>query len=209
MSLSTDQAIYRVRRYYRKGDVPKKYGGTYEIVDDNTLAVMAACDLTGKAVFATLVIMDHQDKDWQMKPNRKIMPSRWVITDPRQNIALQFDQKILAKIINPLYKVLLSLQNSEGKELFRLVDPRANIPDRILGVGPNDWALMKGDKPVAKIARLPRQTEPVKGIFGKLKNFLAGSDKGIISASSEHLLPAPVALGMLMLFEELTDVSGG
>ena len=68
---------------------------------------------------------------------------------------------------------------------------------------------MDGDQPVAKLVRLSRQTAPAKGILGKLKKFLASSDKGIVSAGSRHVLAAPVALGMLMLFEELTNVSGG
>ena len=188
---------------------PKNYAGTFEITDDKTQQVMAVCDLVGKAVFAMLVIMAHQEKAWQMKPNRKIMPSRWVVTDPGQHIAMQFDQKMLGKLINPLYKTALTLEDGQGKELFRLVDPRTNIPDRVLSVGPNDWALMDGDQPVAKLVRLSRQTAPAKGILGKLKKFLASSDKGIVSAGSRHVLAAPVALGMLMLFEELTNVSGG
>lgn len=44
--------------------------------------------------------MDHQRKAWQMIPNRKIMPTRYVVMDPRQNIAMQFDQKILGKMVN-------------------------------------------------------------------------------------------------------------
>ena len=122
---------------------------------------------------AMLVIMAHQEKAWQMKPNRKIMPSRWVVTDPGQHIAMQFDQKMLGKLINPLYKTALTLEDGQGKELFRLVDPRTNIPDRVLSVGPNDWALMDGDQPVAKLVRLSRQTAPAKGIFGKLKKIFS------------------------------------
>jgi len=144
---------------------PKNYAGTFEITDDKTQQVMAVCDLVGKAVFAMLVIMAHQEKAWQMRPNRKIMPSRWVVTDPGQHIAMQFDQKMLGKLINPLYKTALTLEDGQGKELFRLVDPRTNIPDRVLGVGPNDWALMDGDQPVAKLVRLSRQTAPAAGMY--------------------------------------------
>lgn len=209
MITSTDQAVYRIRRFYRKGDVPKKYAGTFEVIDDRTQQAMAVCDLIGKAVFTPLMIIDQQQKTWHMRPNRKLMPSRWVITAPAQHIAMQFDQKILGKMVHPLYKIVLVLQDGEGKEVFRLVDPRTSIPDRVLGLGPNDWAIMSGDEPVAKLVWLPRQTEPAKGIFGKLKNMLATSDRGMISAGSDHALPAPVTLGMLMLVNELTDTSAG
>jgi hypothetical protein len=209
MTISGEQAVYRVHRIYRKGDMPKGYTSTLEIIDDNSRQVMAVCDLTGKASFTALTIIDHQQKTWHMRPNRTIMPSRWLITDPGQNIVIQFDQKILGKMVNPLYRIVLALNDGEGKEVHRLVDPRSSIPDRIMGVGPDDWAIISGEKTVARLVRLPRQTEPAKGIFGRLKNMMSSSDRGIISAGSSHALPAVVALGMLMLVNELTDTSGG
>lgn len=202
-------ATFRIRKYYRKGDLPKKYTYTFEVADENTRQVVAICDLTGKACFSTLAIMDSQGKSWQMKPNRKIMPSRWVVTDPAQTIAAHFDQKILGKLSNPLYKTVLVILDCEGNEVHRLIDPRTNIPDRILGLGPNDWALMEGDKLVARLTYLRRGTEPPKGIFGKFKELFAGTDWGVVSVGTEPILPAPVALAMLMLFDELTDRSVG
>lgn len=170
---------------------------------------MASCDLNGRAAFTALDIIDHRQQIWEMKPNRKIMPSRWVITEPGRSIAMQFDQKILGKMVNPLYKTLLVMEDGEGREVYRLVDPRTNIPDRILGLGPDEWAVMGGDRLMAKVVRLPVKTKPVKGFFGKLKNMLKTSDQGIVSAGNNHIWPAPVALGMLMLCRELTDCSGG
>lgn len=209
MAKSTDQAIYRIRGYRRNGDVPKKYQRTYEVSDDNSQRVMAICDLVGKAVFSTLMIDDHQQQTWQMRPNRRIMPSHWIITDPQQQVAMQINQKILGKVLNPLYKTALVLEDGEGKELYRLVDPRTNIPDRVFGAGPGEWALLSDERPVAKLVSLPRPTKPAKGLLGKLRNWLNGSDRGILSAGAEHVLPAPVALAMLLIFDELTDTSGG
>ena len=209
MTRSREQAVYRVRSLYRNGDVPKGHTSTLELIDDNTRQVMAVCDLTGKAAFTALTITDHRQKTWQMRPNRTIMPSRWLITDSGQNIVIQFDQKILGKMVNPLYRIVLALNDGEGKEVYRLVDPRSSIPDRILGAGPDEWAIISGEKTVARLVRLTRRTDPAKGIFGKLKNMMSSSDRGIISAGSSHALPAVVALGMLMLVNELTDTSGG
>ena len=62
---------------------------------------------------------------------------------------------------------------------------------------------------MAKLARLPKQKEKPRGALGKLRSLLAGSDQGIISAGPDHVLAAPLALGMLMIFDELTDVSSG
>lgn len=189
--------------------MPRKYQYTLEMTDDRTQQVMAVCDLVGRAAFSTLAIVDRDWQAWQMKPNRKVMPSRWVVTDPKEHIAMQFDQKILGKLANPLYRVALALLDAEGREVYRLVDPRTDIPDRIFGLGPGEWAIMAGEKPVAKLVGLPKQKEQPTGLFGKLRGYLAGSDQGIISGGADHVLEAPVALGMLMIFNELTDTSSG
>jgi hypothetical protein len=207
MNALKDHAVYRIRQVYHKNDKPKKYRYTFKAVDEHSGQVMAACDLIGKAVFATLEIFDHNKQAWQMKPNRKIMPSRWKITDPNQQIVMQFDQKIFGKLVNPLYKIALALLDGNGKELYRLVDPRKSIPDRIMSSNIGEWTILDTDKPVAKLCRLPKEKEIPKGFLGKLKRFFAGSDQAIISIGKSHLLPAPVAVAMIMLFEELTDVS--
>lgn len=204
-----DQAVYRVRRVRREGDLPAKYRHTLEMTDEHTQRVMAACDLVGRATFSTLTITDRDRRPWQMKPNRRVMPSRWLVTDPEQRVAMQFDQKILGKLVNPLYRIALALLDSEGREVHRLVDPRTDVPDRIFGVGPGEWAIMSGENAVAKVVRLPKQKEPSTGILGKLRSYLQASDQAIISAGADHVLLAPVALGMLMIFNELDDPSVG
>jgi hypothetical protein len=209
MHTSPDHAVYRLRRFYRKDDRPKKYRASFEVTDEQSGQPMAACDLIGQAVFATHRILDHQQQVWEMTPNRRFMPSRWTVSDSQGQVTLQFDQKILGKLTNPIYKVVLSIIDADGKERYRLVDPRTNIPDRIMGVHTGEWAIVAGDKPVAKLGWLPKEKAPPKGLFKFLKKFLIASDRALISAGPRHLLPAPAALGMLLLFNELTDTSGG
>lgn len=203
ITMKDNQAVLRFRKFYRKGDTPGKYKHSYKVIDDHTEKVLATCDLFGQAIFSNLAITDDKDQTWQMKPNRKIMPSRWIITDCKQNIAMQLDQKILGKIVNPIYKVMLGLLDGEGREVYRFVDPRTNIPDRIMAIFPNEWALLKEDTPMAKIISLPRKTKESKGLLGKLRSFIPATDDGLISIGSEPLLEAPVALGMYIIFSEL------
>jgi hypothetical protein len=131
------------------------------------------------------------------------------VTDPDRRIAMQFDQKILGKLTNPLYRVALGLLDGERKEVYRLVDPRTSLPDRLLGAGPSEWVVFQGERPVAKVAPLPRRKQPAAGLFGALRSWLAGSDPGVVSFGPEHLFPAPVALGLLMIFNEVVDVPAG
>lgn len=206
---SADQAIYRARTSYRKEAAVKGYRHSLEMLDEATQQVMATCDLIGRASFADLLLLDEQRQPWRMRPNRKVMPSRWIVTDPQQRIAMQFEQNILGKLSNPLHKVVFSLLDGEGKLVYRLLDPRSAIADRILGVGPDDWAISDGDRLVAKLVRLPQPTRKARGLFATLRSLLTQADPAIASIGPQHLLPAPVALAMLLLFQELTDASAG
>ena len=209
MELAEDTAAYRVRRFYKKGETPKKYRNSFEVTDEHSGQVMAVCDLIGQAVFTPQTVTDHEDREWRMAPNRRIMPSRWSVTDPDQRVVMQFDQRILGKVVNPLGRTALTLLDGEGWQIFRLADARSGVADWVLGLGPDDWAIYSGDMPVAKLGHLERPTEPAKGIFGWLKKKMALSDRAVISAGSAHVLPAPVALAMLLIFDEVTDTSGG
>ena len=208
MNIPVDQAVYRVRRFLRKDNRPNKYQYSLELTDDRTQQVMATCDLAGKATFSTLTIVDQQQQIWQVRPNRKIMPSRWVLTDPSQHITVQFDQKILGKLVNPLSRVVLVMLDDGEKEICRLVDPRTSIPDRILGAEPDELAIMDGDQVLAKLGWLPKTEDQPTSFWGKLKTFLTTSDRGIISTGGTHALAAPVALGMLMISDDLVKNRG-
>lgn len=207
MSTDDSQAVMRIVRSYRNEANVKKYRGSYALLDEQSQTVMASCDLIGKAVFARMEIADADGRKWTMAPNRRIMPSRWTICDPGDRTVAVLDQKIGGKLLNPLYKTALAICDGGGKELFRVVDPRRNIGDLIFGAGPGEWAVVAGDRPVAKLGRLAREDKPPKGILGKLKRFFTGSDQAIISAGQQHFLAPAVALGMILIFNEVTETS--
>jgi hypothetical protein len=203
------QACYRIHRSSDGSDKPKKYRGSFRVTDERTGQVTANCELVGKAVFDTVTIVDGDSKTWQMHPNRKIMPSRWTVTDPQQRFVMQFEQRILAKLVNPLYRTVLVLLAEDGRELFRLVDPTTNMGDRIFGVFVGEWAILCGDKPMAKLTLLKRSGQTGSGLLGKVRHWLKASDYAIISAAEEHALQAPVGLAMYLVFRELYDPTGG
>ena len=210
MIAEENRPTYRQRRYRKKEQVPKKYRGTYELSDEATGQVAARCDLIGQAMFKGLDIYDADAKLWKLRANRRIMPTRWALYDPSDNVVLQFDQRVFGKLINPLCRVALTLLDAEGRERFRLVDPRTSIPDRVMSIHVGDWPLLEGDRPVAKMTALAREPQkPSKGLLGKLKKFFKLSDRGFVSAGDTHLLPAPAVLVLLLLSDEVTDTSGG
>lgn len=209
MISEVNRPTFRQRRSWKKEQMPKKYRGTYELDDEATGRVAACCDLIGKAMFAGLEIYDADRKLWQLRANRRIMPTRWALHDPSGNVVLQFDQKVLGKLTNPLYRVALALLDAEGRERYRLVDPRTSIPDRIMSIHVGDWPLLEGEQLVAKMTTLAREAQkPSKGLLGRLRNLFQLSDRGFISAGDAHLLPAPAVLALMLLFDEVTDTSG-
>jgi hypothetical protein len=207
METPVEQAVYRVRTLYRRDDKPKGYEHTLEVVDDHSGQVMATCDVVGRPAFATLEIIDDRGRTWRMQPNRKIMPSRWIVTDPDRNVAMQFDQKILGKLTNPMYKCALAFLNGDGEEVYRLVDPRTNVPDQLFGTGPTEWAIVKGDRLAAKLVYLRREDAKVGAWRGVLKKLASAPDVGIVSIGAGHVFAAPVALGMTVIFAVVTDPS--
>ena len=199
--------VYRVRKLHRRDVQAKGYQHTLELLDERAGQVMATCDVMGRFAFATHEIIDDLGRTWRMEPNRKLMPSRWIVSDPHQAIAMQFDQKIAGKLVNPLYKCAMSFLDRDDVELYRLIDPRTNIPDRMFGTGPDDWVIVEGDALVAKLVRLPREETRASGLRGVLRKLVVTPDQGIVSIGTEHLLSAPVALGMIIIFTVLTDSS--
>ena len=205
-----DKPAYRILRSRRTGDFPKKYQATYELMDERTQATVAACDLIGRAVFDTLEIREAGAKRWTMKPNRRIMPSRWLVTDAGGRLAVQFDQKLLGKLTNPLYKTVLAILDGNGDELCRLIDLHNAKAARVLGLESGKYAISRNDKVLAHFQSLPRKEQPrSKGLLGRLTGWLTAADPAIVSLGTDHALPAPFALAMYLLHDELTDTSAG
>src|SRR5690606_17679249 len=127
----------------------------------------------------------------------------WTVTDPEGRIAMEFDQEILPKLSNPLYRTALSCIDARANRAYAVIDPRSSVPDRLLGSGPNDWAIVEGDRVVARLVRLPKRDRPASGLRGLLGRLLATSDPGLVTLGPDHLFPAPIALAMQALFKEL------
>lgn len=163
--------------------------------------------MLGRPAFVPLDILDGESRVWRLRPNRKLMPSRWIVTDPDGSVALQFDQRIAGKLANPLYRCALAALDAQDRELWRVIDPRSSVLDRALGTGPNDWAIVREEQVLGRLARLPRERSPGRGWSKVLRAVFAGSDPGIVSVGTDHLLAPPVGLALLVLVEVLTDAS--
>lgn len=210
MDIPPPSSVQRARKTQRSGNEPRGYKCTWELLDEPSQVVLAATDLAGAGLHSAITFVDSAREAWEMAPNRKLMPSNWTMKDPSGRFVVKFDQQILGKLTNPLYRTILTLRDEDGRERHRVIDPRTNVPDRVFGLGPDEWAILRGDQPVGKLARLPRRKAGSdRGVLGWLRKWLAGSDWGIASVGSEReLFPAPVSLALIILCEELSNRSG-
>lgn len=63
--------------------------------------------------------------------------------------------------------------------------------------------MLRGHKLVASIDRLARDKEPPTGPLRQLKAFFAHRDVCLVGMDGGPILPAPAALGMLLIIAEL------
>ncbi len=200
---------YRIRPVSRKGPYPKVYQGSRELLDEADGRVRATCDLLGRVMATQTTILDDAGQPWRLTPNRAILPTRWALTGPDGRPALHFDLDLAGKLKNPIHRVALILLGAQEQEMWRVLDTRDSLPDRILGVDPDEWAITApvNGQAVAKLALLPRHKAPAKGLLQKLRAFLAEADKGVVSLGPRHVLAPPAALALVLLIQEMTALN--
>ncbi|MEJ2461160.1 MAG: hypothetical protein P8098_05985 [Candidatus Thiodiazotropha sp.] len=204
----SDKPALRIRDRYDSTGRANGYERTYEIFDEQLQCVTARCDLIGKAALKAQEIVTQEGQRWRLVPNRKIMPSLWLLSDPQGKLQWQFRHKMWGKMINPLHKTLMAVLDGESREQMQLVDLHGAKLPVVLGLEWGKYALVKGDQPLATLTSLPRKEPPKgKGLMGAFRRFLNSSDKALVSVTATHPLPAPAALALYLLYKEFTDVS--
>lgn len=148
-------SMYRIRRFRDSERSQRGYRGTFEVYDEATGSQLARCDMTGRAAQSVLEIRASDGVEWTSTPDRRVLPTRWDLT-VEAVLLFRFDAKMAGKMFNPLYRTSIAACDCNGVELFAVVDPRDSVPDRILGTGPGDWVLLKGNRTIARIVNLPR-----------------------------------------------------
>lgn len=199
---------YRARKRRAGGrDAPKDHRYTLELVDEADGAVRARCVVCGTPIHNPQTIELDDGATWSLRPNRRIMPSHWILAAPDGRDVLLLDQRIFGKLVSPLTWVGMTIKNPQGTVLYRVVEPYASLPERILGPDPNAWTVETDAGPVALIANLPKTDLPAKGWRGKLQRFIQGSDMGLVSLGDAHRFGVAESLAILLIFRELRDIS--
>jgi hypothetical protein len=138
------------------------------------------------------------------------MPARWTLSVDGEPMIAEFARRSLgAALVNPLGRTVLTVFDARRAEVGQLVDPRTSTADRVAGPGPSNWRFVRGDMHLATLRRLASDKAPAKTFLGRVLDALTSSDWGLVSLADTHAISAPVALAMLLLFEDLIDPSSG
>ena len=200
--------VYRASRNRAGGThAGRDHRYTLELIDEARGTALAHCNVRGTPIHKAQSIQVAGSGEWTVRPNRRIMPSHWILADPRDREVLLLDQRIFGKLTGPLTRIGMTIKDPQGRALYRVVEPEASLGDRLLGPDPDAWTVENDDGPVALIATLPKPDIPAKGWRGKLQRFIRGSDMGLISLGDAHLLGVAETLAILLIFRELRDIS--
>lgn len=205
---SSEQAVYRIRRSHMSRSEQADYRYTLTLVDDTMTPSLARCDVSGGAVHSVIEITDGGDRNWKMVPDRRVMPSRWAITDPAGEKVMAIQLQILRKLANPVHRVALTLV-SASNPAYRIVDNRRNVLDRVLAPNPAEWLILDDIGVVGKLTRLRSDGPKPSGPLRQLSSWWQGTDRCIVTFGADHVFAAPVALGLQIIMDEVTDPSVG
>lgn len=202
------RSVYRASKNRAGGPrASRDHRYTLELVDEARGAVVAHCSVRGTPIHKPQCIQVDGSGEWTVRPNRRIMPSHWILADPHGREVLLLDQRIFGKLTGPLTRIGMTIKNPQGRALYRVVEPDASIGDRLLGPDPGAWTVENDDGPVALIATLPKPDIHAKGWRGKLQRFIRGSDMGLVSLGDAHRFGEAETLAILLIFRELRDIS--
>jgi hypothetical protein len=205
---SEHRFIYRASKNRSGGPhATRDHRYTLELIDEAQGTTLAHCNVHGTPIHKPQLIRAAGSGEWTIRPNRRVMPSHWIVVNPQGRETMLLDQRIFGKLAGPLTRVGMTIKVSQGAVLYRVVEPQASLGERLLGPDPKAWTVENDDGPVALIATLPKPDITATGWRGKLQRFIQGSDMGLVSLGDAHRFGAPEALAILLIFRELRDIS--
>ena len=201
MSLS---GIYRKEASSKKG-----YKRSYVVRDVQSKSQLAYCDLCSYVESSPVPIVDADGREFILTPNRKIMPSKWILTDCDSVPVYEIERASAAKILNPLGRKLLTVRCLSEKKEYELHHLAKNKLDLMSAPSTFDWYLLEGEVAVAGLEcrKGESNAESGKGFLSKLKSFLQPSSWILVTHSDSHLISASAFIAMMMLYHAITRPS--
>jgi hypothetical protein len=192
--------MQREREYEGK---QKGYRHTYYVVHANDRGTLFRCDVVGHIASHEVVFSTPSNEHvFSMRPNRKVMPTAWPVTNSNGQPLGRIAQKILGKGV-------WAATDSADREVFRIVDAEQAV-DRVgrtvFGGVSSAYRLVRGDLLLATTTMEPREAVTKRGIRGFLKAFVTPSDwvvRFVPGAPEVDLRLVTAAMILLMDFTQV------
>lgn len=195
-----------IDRYDREKAVQKKYKRSYSVLDVKSEAILVSCDVIGH-MESNQVELTTPEGQLFLNPNRKIMPSKWLLTDSQGQLVSEISRASVVKLMNPIGRHLLTIQTG-GRE-FQMMNVAKSKLDIMFGTASVDWALMENKQAVAGFDRRkdPNAKSEKSGFLGKIQSFLTSHYWVILIDDISPPLSPSTFLSMMLVFEAHRDHS--
>jgi hypothetical protein len=152
---------------------PKKYSHTYRIAPEDSEETLFSCDVLGHVSLQEVIFLDrNQEPRFAMRPNRKIMPTYWPVTDATGREIGQVKQHVFKG-------GHWSGLDSSGEEIFSIVNADSlgdRLGQAVLGGVTEKYCMVNRGAVLAKMAQEPRSKPNRGGVRGFLQAFFTLSD---------------------------------
>ena len=189
----------RLRKVNEYKDKPKKYKHTYCVAEEGTEDVLYSCDVISHVASREVVFLDaNRAPCFSMQPNRRIMPTYWLVTDASGREIGQIKQHVFTG-------GQWSGLGPSGEELFRIVNPESfkdKMGKTLLGGVTTKYDFVRGDNLLATTEQEPRKKPTKGGVRGLLQALITPSDWVIrLSEEAAHMDLRLVIPAMVLLID--------
>lgn len=183
----------------------KKYRRSLRVVDGLAPETLSQCDVIGYPLFDVVQYQECNDSQTTMKPNRKIMPSRWRFYDATHHLVYEIQRAFWLRLLNPFASRCFYLNDKKNHKQFVVEDRDSGLLDRLFGSSVSRWTITEGGNELASIQRisLRKRDEQIKtGFFNKLKRLFRGSNWVLLTPGSAPLISPSVYIGLMIIISE-------
>ncbi len=191
--------------------VGDKYRKSCFVKDNATDDVLVECDLYQKAIYSEILLTDNKHQTWKIKPNRKIMPTRWHVYSPFDEKTFEVRLPNFFIMMNPFSRTYLRLSDIQSGRKLKFVDLESGFFDRIFGGTNLIWSITDNNKVIAEIRYLAREEDEEeqkpkkKGFFARLKGWFRRADWSLQSYAAEPVISAPAFLALALVYNEVSS----
>lgn len=191
----------RMRQDRDGEDKPKRYKHTYRAVIEGDEKLLFSCDVVGHVTSNEICFLDGTgEASFSVRPNRKIMPTQWLVAGSSGREIGRVTQKILGKGIWVGF-------DASGAEVFRLVDYDSRVDKvgkSLFGGSSSRYGIAQGNRLMATIAKEPREQTTKKGLRGLIQTFATPSDWVIRFSPDAKDLDVRLILPAMVLLIDFT-----